>query len=186
MIPSFSQQCIILPVVTSSFNGNDWDTAFEILFFFAVPFGIAVTTQTASTTPHPCIMNVAIQLLYRMVNSHINIASWFLYASAFFFFLLIPARTNRYHFITMKQHALVVVVVILFWDLLLSVTESLPQLLVHDFLNLQWYNRSKHTIEMKRNTLSQSLQKFYRETLSKIHKWYEKNTTSVLHIKIKF
>lgn len=65
-------------------------------------------------------------------------------------------------------------------------TESLPQLLVHDFLNLQWYNRSKHTIEMKRNTLSQSLQKFYRETLSKIHKWYEKNTTSVLHIKIKF
>lgn len=37
----------------------------------------------------------------------------------------------------MKQHALIVMIVILLRDLLLSVTESLPQLLVHYLLNLQ-------------------------------------------------
>lgn len=52
---------------------------------------------------------------------------------------------NRYHFLTMKQHALIVMIMILLWDLLLPVTESLPQLLVHDLLNLQRYNRPKHT-----------------------------------------
>lgn len=35
----------------------------------------------------------------------------------------------------MKQHALIVMIMILLWDLLLSVTESLPQLLVHYLLN---------------------------------------------------
>lgn len=37
----------------------------------------------------------------------------------------------------MEQHALVVMVVILLRHLFLSVTEPLPQLLVHNFLNLQ-------------------------------------------------
>lgn len=37
----------------------------------------------------------------------------------------------------MKQHALIVMVVILLRDFLLSVTESLPQLLVHYLLNLR-------------------------------------------------
>lgn len=38
--------------------------------------------------------------------------------------------------LTVEQHALIVMVVVLLRHLLLSVAESLPQLLIHNFLNL--------------------------------------------------
>lgn len=45
-------------------------------------------------------------------------------------------RANDQWVLTVKQHAFIVVVVILLRNFLLSVTEPFSQLLVHNFLNL--------------------------------------------------
>ena len=45
-------------------------------------------------------------------------------------------RADDQRVLTVKQHALVVVVVVLLGHFLLSVAEPLSQLLVHNFLNL--------------------------------------------------
>lgn len=48
-----------------------------------------------------------------------------------------PSLTPEVQALTVEQHAFIVMVVILLRHLFLSVTEPLPQLFVHNFLNLQ-------------------------------------------------
>lgn len=148
----FSQQCTVLPVVNICFNGNDWDTAFyKHILYLVELYGLH---RIPSSLPHPCIFSIEKQLLYRMVKTAtltMPVGCSVLLVSIF----LIPVHTNSYHFITMKQHALIVMVMILFWDLLLPVTESLPQLLIHNLLNLQWNNKHlKYATQSKWNMAS--------------------------------